>query len=464
MKLLKRVKEFIKKFSLISPEEGLVAGVSGGPDSVFLIHILMEMDFKKVIIAHLNHRLRGEDADMDEIFVRHLSQKLMLPLYVGREDIKKFIKEKGYSIEEGARIKRFEFLKNVKRKEGMDKIVLGHNFDDSVETTVMNFIRGSGLKGLSGIPPKHEDVIHPILPIKREEILTCLKEKKIDFRIDKTNLSTDYLRNKIRNFLIPLIEKEFNKNFKERVWSLSEIVKTDDEYLDKIADGKIKELVKFENGLAAVKVEPFKKLHLSIKRRIIRKIIEHFNLNLREYSLKNIDDVVNLFNKTSGKRIELPQGIDAIKEYKEVIFKIRKDGVHLIEREILIPGETRISGILIETSIQDEWKKTPERFVECFDMDRLKIPLRIRLPRKGEKFIPLGMKGKKKLKEFFIDRKVPGSVRWNVPVIVDRDDEIVWVVGLRISDKFKITDLTKRILCIKIKLEDNRWRKIFKRF
>ncbi len=464
MKLLKRIKEYIKRFSLISSNEGLVVGVSGGPDSVFLINILKELGFKKLLIAHLNHRLRGEDADMDEVFVRHLAQKLKVPLYVGRENVRSFCKERGYSIEEGARIKRFEFLRKVKEREKMDKIVLGHNLDDQVETVTMNFIRGSGLTGVSGISPKSNDIVHPILSVKRGEIIKYLKERDISFRIDKSNLSTDYLRNKIRNYLVPIIEREFNKKFKEKVFSLAEIVRCDDEYLDEITEKAAKEMVKFNKDFVTVKISPFENAHLSIKRRIIRKVVEYFGIDLREISLKNIDEVIDVFGKRTGKRIELPGGIDAIKEYGKVIFEKRGERLSLPEAKLLVPGKTKISGLLIETELKEKWERKGDRFSECFDFDLLTFPLKIRLPKKGERFTPLGMKKEKKLKEFFIDEKIPTSIRWNIPIVADGKNEIVWVVGLRISDKFKITDFTKRILCIKIKLEDDRWNRIFKRF
>ncbi len=464
MKLLKRIKEYIKKFSLISSTEGLVVGVSGGPDSVFLINILKELGFKKLLIAHLNHKLRGEDADMDEVFVRHLAQKLKVPLYVGREDVKSFCKEKGYSIEEGARIKRFEFLRRVKEKEKMDKIVLGHNLDDQVETVTMNFIRGSGLTGISGISPESNDIIHPIISIKRDEIVEYLKEKGITFRIDRTNLSIEYLRNKLRNYLIPIIEKEFNKNFKEKVFSLAEIVRCDDGYLDKITEKATKKMVRFNKDFVCIKIPPFESVHLSIKRRIIRKVIEYFGIDLREISLKNIDEAISIFRKRTGKRIELPGGIDAIKEYGEVVFEKRGERISFPQVKLLVPGKAKISGLLIETELKEKWERGGDRFSECFDFDLLTFPLKIRLPKKGERFTPLGMKNEKKLKEFFIDEKIPAGIRWNIPIVVDGKNEIVWVVGLRISDKFKITDLTKKILCIKIKLEDDRWNRIFKRF
>lgn len=464
MDLIKKIKKNISANSLINEKDRILVGLSGGPDSIFLLYILHNYFNNQLIIAHINHKLRGVDSDLDEKFVRTISQKLKIPLYVIREDVKKLSNENKKSIEEVGREVRFSFFDKILKVENFNKIALGHNLDDNVETILINFIKGSGTKGLIGIPEKRDNIIHPIINIKKEEILKFLEENKIEYRVDKTNFEIDFLRNKVRNYLLPIIEKEFNKNFKEKILSLSNILKVEDRFLDNLVENIKNDLIEFEDDFIKIDNKKFQKLDLSLKRRLIRKAIDYFNRDLREYPLEHIDKVISLENKKTGKEIELPFNLIAVKDKNKII--IEKKGVEIPNFYIEIPdiGLYELAGMKIELTLVEKISKVKNIFTSFFDYDKIEFPIKFRKPKFGEKFKPLGLKKKKKIQDFFVDNGIPKSVRWNLPILLDKKDDILWIVGVRISDDYKVTNLTKRVICIKITLEDFRWIKIFKRF
>ncbi|HQP00489.1 MAG TPA: tRNA lysidine(34) synthetase TilS [Caldisericia bacterium] len=464
MDLIKKIKKNISENSLIDEKDRILVGLSGGPDSIFLLYILHNYFNNQLIIAHINHKLRGVDSDLDEKFVRTISQKLKIPLYVIREDIRKLSNENKKSIEEVGREVRFSFFDKTLKVENFNKIALGHNLDDNVETILINFIKGSGTKGLIGIPEKRDNIIHPIINIKKEEILKFLEENKIEYRVDKTNFEIDFLRNKVRNYLLPIIEKEFNKNFKEKILSLSNILKVEDRFLDNLVENIKNDLIEFEDDFIKIDNKKFQKLDLSLKRRLIRKAIDYFNRDLREYPLEHIDKVISLENKKTGKEIELPFNLIAVKDKNKII--IEKKGVEIPNFYIEIPdiGLYELAGMKIELTLVEKISKVKDIFTSFFDYDKIEFPIKFRKPKFGEKFKPLGLKEEKKIQDFFVDNGIPKSVRWNLPILLDKKDDILWIVGVRISDDYKVTNLTKRVICIKITLEDFRWIKIFKRF
>ena len=464
MNLIKKIKNFISENSLINENDRILVGLSGGPDSIFLLYILHNYFNNQLIIAHINHKLRGIDSDLDEKFIRTISQKLKIPLYIIREDVKKLSTKNKKSIEEVGRDVRFSFFNKILKVENFNKIALGHNLDDNVETILINFIKGSGMKGLIGIPEKRDNIIHPIINIKKEEILKYLEENKIEYRIDKTNFETDYLRNKVRNYLLPIIEKEFNKNFKEKILALSNILKVENRFLDDLVENIKNDILKFEDDFVKIDLKKLQNLHLSLKRRLIRKVIDHFNKDLREYPLDHIDKVISLENKKTGKEIELPLNLIAVKDKNNLIIERRDFEIPDFYIEIPDIGSYQEIGMKIELSLVEKISKVKDPFISFFDYDKIELPLKIRKPMFGEKFKPLGLKKEKKIQDFFVDSGIPKSVRWNLPVLLDKKDDILWIIGVRISDDYKVTNLTNRVICIKITLEDFRWIKIFKRF
>lgn len=314
-----KVKDSIKKYRLINKNDKIVIGVSGGADSVCLFYLLnslqRELGFN-LHIAHLDHMLRKESGK-DAQFVAKLAQRLKIPLTLGKIDVKPLAK--GISLEEAARNARLAFLLKVATKIKAKKIALAHNFDDQVETVLMRILRGTGLSGLSGILPKRKmeniEIIRPLLGIKRKEIEIFLKNRKISFCIDKSNADEIYFRNKIRHNLLPLLEKEYNKNIREVLFSLAQNAACDYDYLRTSAARFLK------NNNGKLSLSKLVKLHPSIIRLKLRAAISFLQGNTRRITFKHIQELEDLvFSRPVGSIVDLPKKIHAKKTKNSLNF------------------------------------------------------------------------------------------------------------------------------------------------
>ncbi|MFH0855496.1 MAG: tRNA lysidine(34) synthetase TilS [Candidatus Omnitrophota bacterium] len=321
--ILEKVKEAIKKYKLISRGDLVLIGVSGGPDSVSLLYLLNSLSGIlgfRLQIAHFDHMLR-KDSFKDAEFVRSLGLKLGIPVTIGKADLKRS-RPKG-SLEEIARNARLEFLFKAAKKIKAGKIALAHNLDDQAETVLMRILRGSGLYGLSAILPKREfrgyKVIRPLIRTRRREIESFLKQKKIKFRIDKTNQEDIFLRNRLRNRLIPLLEKEYNPKIKDILSNMSEGAALDYDYL---AQSALRE-IKGKRG--RVKLADYAKLHPAMQRMVLRLNIFKLQGSARRISFTHINEIEDLIaNRPDNSIVDLPKGISVVKNKKAVIFYRRQ--------------------------------------------------------------------------------------------------------------------------------------------
>lgn len=317
--ILEKVENTIRRYCLIHKNDKMVIGVSGGPDSVVLLYVLnsLKKEFKlSLYVAHLDHGLR-KDSPKDAEFVKKLAGKLKLPVTIGKVDVKALAK-KG-SLEEVARNARLEFLFKVARRVKAKKIALGHNLDDQAETVLMRILRGTGLYGLAGILPKRKisgfEIIRPLIEVRRRGIEAFLKRKKIKARIDASNLEDIYFRNKIRNQLLPLLEKEYNKNIKEALSNLAESAGYDYDYLSRIA--------KCCAGRqpARLNLGRFLRLHPAIQRLLLRLGIAKVKGDTRRIVFQHIKELEDLvFNRPINSIVDLPKGVSAVKQRKFLIF------------------------------------------------------------------------------------------------------------------------------------------------
>jgi len=476
--LEEKVLETVKKFDMLSFNDRILIGISGGPDSITLLSILLS--FKKrynlsFFIAHLDHMLRGKESDEDVNFVKNLAQELGLPCEIKSCNLTKITRKEHLTLEEVARKYRYKFFLETARKFKTNKIALGHNADDQVETVLMRFLRGSGLEGLMGIPPVRGKIIRPLIECSRTEIEEYCKENKIEYRVDSSNKEVVYFRNKIRLELLPLLSKSYNKNIKDIMLRLRSIISEVSAHLNQETELFFKEVVRRESPeMVIIDLKKFTSLPLALKRRIIRKSIEVVKGNLYSISFRHSNEILKLTEYQLGEKdIYLPDNLMAKKIYNRIMIykkRISKDQIEEIptpwEYGILIPGKTEIKslGIKVEIKILDSTdiksflyftrKKSKGKFLEFIDYNKVKLPLKLRNRRSGDRFYPLKMEGLKKIKDFFIDNKIPKGYRDLIPILVDSEDQIIWVMGMRLDDRVKINSDTKKVLRVKTKIKN----------
>lgn len=451
--MIDKVIETIEKYNMIQSGDGIVVGFSGGPDSVSLLHCLYLLREKydiKLYAVHLNHMIRGDEALRDENYAREFASRLNIPFYSKRIKVEEYAREKGMSSEEAGRFLRYELFNEVLEENRGNKIALAHNMNDQAETMLMRFFRGSGISGLGGIKPVREGkYIRPIISCSREEILDYCSKNSLNPVMDSTNEESIYTRNRVRLEVIPYIREHFNPNISESLYKASEIFRTEDEFLGKSALCEL-EKIRRENG---IDIEGFKKLHLALKRRIIRSLIEEEKGSLNGIEIKHIDDCISLIERAgTGKNINLPGGLNGIIQYN--LFKIeKKRDIISYEYSIDIPGEVTVPelNIIVITRIFDNTNKyyKDSQFIKYFDYDRIKNTLKIRNRRDGDYIYPRGMDGRKKLKDIFIDKKISREERDRIPLIT-LDSEVLWALRLRDTRNYKADENTKRVLEIRI--------------
>lgn len=458
--LFDRFKRTIDRYHLLDRGDRLIVGVSGGVDSMVLLHLLnaCRKEFNlSLIVAHVNHGLRPEESEREAHLVQKESERLGFQFEYGKFDVKKIQRMGGLSAQDAGRRIRFQFFKNLLLKNQAQKIALGHNADDQVETILLRLIRGSGLQGLKGMLPIREGrVIRPLLEAYREEIESFAREKEIPFLVDSSNLKEDYLRNRVRLSLIPLIEREYQPAFKEIVAKISAILREENDYLDRGAEESYQKIVHQENGAVFFKFSEFQALHKAIQWRVIQKIWGRMNkeeMIPEQGEGLNVDSIYRRLRQSPPSfLLELPCGIYLEKRYDMVLLKSGKPKPPApFQAELVMPGRTFIEEIgrtvVAEETVRDEkfkiLKESPN--TALLDYEKLQFPLKVRSFRPGDRFQPLGTKGTQKLKKFFIDHKIPKFERQKIPLLIS-GEKIVWIVGYRIDEQVKVTEKTRKIL------------------
>jgi len=468
--MLDKVRNTIKTFGMLNSGDTVVIGVSGGVDSVVLLYMLVKLseEYKlSVIAAHLNHGLRGKESDRDEAFVKKLAKKLGVKFTGKRTDINSLLK-KGDSLQDIAREVRYAFFEEVANRYTADKIATGHNLDDQAETMIIRFLRGAGLNGLSGILPKRGKYIRPLLDVSRKEIEEYADKNKLNFVKDSSNKSTKYLRNHIRLKLMPVLE-HYNPRLKNDMARLAHIIAKDEEYLEDKAKDSYKNCVK-ERGTSALSfyLKKLIGLHDAIKARIFFIAVEKLLGSSKGFYSYHVQDFLkSLTNNAPNVSINLPHNLTLYKEYDVVsIEQSQKSGVRSQEKEtgisfeklLKVNGKTKVVAdngfeiVIFKSQIsnlksQISYPYPPSPDSAYFDYDKLKMPLIVRNFRPGDRMVPFGMRGHKKVKELFQEKKIERRRRGLMPIIVS-GDEIIWVAGLRQAEHGKIGSTTRRILKI----------------
>lgn len=505
-----KVLGFMRNKHMTDRGDGVLAAVSGGADSVCLLLLLNGMAAElgiRVFAFHMNHGIRGEEADRDEQFVGELCKQLEIPLTVAHEKVETYAEEHGLSGEEAGRILRYRHLEETAERYQCAKIAVAHHEDDDAETVLLNLFRGSGLAGLSGIRPVRGKIIRPLLCVSRKEIEEYLKEQGFSWCEDSTNRENDYTRNKIRNELLPWVKENINSRASEHILAVSELAAQADVYFEmeaerileescskrreeakqptsqnageadgkesgtgqdsKVAENAMKMYTKISTNLFDSQPE-------ILKTYIIRRMVLNAAGKAKDITERHIRAVMKLTGPGGGHSVNLPYGLQAVRGYetlKIVQGQERRSAVESSdpgqkwENEGSFEKEIRLRTDLDETfrigpaSIHlhaSSRKKEPEipknQYTKWFDYDKINVGLSIRYRQNGD-YLTLSGGGKKKLRRFMIDEKIPENERDRIPVLAD-GDHVLWVIGYRISDYYKITDETEHILEAEVKLPD----------
>lgn len=449
----KKVLKNIIDHKMVESGDTVLAAVSGGPDSMAMLMCLVDLRERlgcRLVIAHVNHGVRGKLADRDQQFVEETARRLHIPYHTINVDMVAHGKELGISSEEAGRLLRYNFFRQVLAGYGKGRIAVAHNMNDQAETVLFRIMRGTGIDGIKGMSFNQDDIIRPLLNITREEIESYIREHDIETVEDHTNLETVYTRNRIRLELLPYIMENFNPNIIEGLFRMSLLAADDSMIIEETVEKKYNSLVKNKDRNSIIFIGSlFIREPQPIRKRLIRKAVLSIRGTLHGIEEKHIGSALELFqNGRTGSTLDLPGGIVARVSYDEFsIEKARPSREKLPQIEItlgsnLIP-EWGLS-IMIE-SVNNSHAEVLDKFSVTIDGDKLEGKMILRQRRDGDRFSPIGLIGSKKLKDYFIDRKVPRDQRDSIPIIEDSKG-IVWVAGHSVDKRVAVEKNTKNHL------------------
>lgn len=455
--MYKKVMSYIKDNNLIKSGDKVLVALSGGPDSVCLLNILYNLKAElniEVGAAHLNHLLRDKDAFEDEEYVKTLCKSLDIPCFVKRVDINKYSKDKKMSSEMAGREARYNFFDDIVKDEGYTKIATAHNANDQAETILFRLMRGSGIEGLCGIKVRRDKIIRPILCLSRKEVEEYIEINNLKPRIDKTNFEKIYNRNKIRLDMIPYIKENFNEDIIQTLNRMSVLLQKDNEFIENSARSFYEKHCIEQSDYFIIKKEMFDNKEAVVTRVIIY-ALTNFSKTHYDFEMKHIYEICNLAKNNSGKAIDLPNKIYAENIYGDIYIKERININNIDVKQEIVVNKNEINGKKIffdNENIEFSLLKNDSNLdlnqnnlIKYFDFDKINDSISLRKRKNGDKIIPLGMKGSKKIKDLFIDMKVPKEERDCIPLLCF-DENISWIVGIRVSEEYKITNKTKNIL------------------
>ncbi len=440
--MVERFIKYIESNQLFSPNDTLLVGVSGGIDSVVLIDLLNRAGMA-FAVAHCNFQLRGAESDRDERFVRELSESYGILCFCKNFDTKEYANENGISIEMAARDLRYDWFEEVRKAHHFDWIVVAHHRDDQIETFFLNLARGTGISGLTGMKVVNGKVVRPLLFGSRKEIENYAAAHKLQFREDSSNALTDFQRNKIRKMVVPLME-ELNPSFRESMdETIGHLRETSAIYFQAVE--RVKEL--------AVRIKPNGETEILLAElRLLNPLSTYLFELLRPFHFNGevVEEMVKALDGQTGKQFFSPSH-RAVLDREVIIISILSDGASA--RYYL---EETLSGIDVPVKLSISTQKRTSSFklytsprIASLDMDLLQFPLILRKWQKGDYFQPLGMQGMKKLSDFFVDEKFSLPQKEECWILAN-GEEIVWIVGVRVDDRYKITPETKNILVLKL--------------
>lgn len=452
MDLSRKISRLITNEGMIAENDRVLVGFSGGIDSATLLFVLMEIRERvpfDLAVAHVNHLLRQEESERDEAFTRETAERCKLPCFVQRADVKGYARSMGLSVQHAGRDIRYRFFNETADHEGYTKVAVAHNLDDQIETFLLRLVKGTGIRGLSSIPPARERIVRPFINTYRSEIESYAAARSIPFVSDSSNDKTVYERNYVRHKIIPLLN-ELNPAFKDKVVSLlGDLTKINGFFDEKKRTFAAKNM-RESGGDTLVPVGPLMKLDEETRFRVISEIIGNLApfVPLREH-IGLIEKVLS--SQRPNLRLDLPSSLRITRAYDTLIFTTKKAPAAVKETFLLVEGKNCIAPLEMNVTVTVLKEPPPSypvnAFTAYFDLGKLGSldSLVIRTFRPGDRFRPLGMDQLVKIKDFFISRKIPLESRRQTPLLLC-GDAIIWVVGHRIDDRFKIESNTGRVL------------------
>jgi tRNA(Ile)-lysidine synthase len=463
---------------MLQPHDSVLVGVSGGPDSIALLHALIALapGFQVSLgIAHLDHSLRRKASYRDAAFVSSLAQNLDLPVYSEKVDVKGYQRRHRLSPEEAGRRLRYIFYRKIADQEKYNKLAIGHHADDNAESILMHAIRGTGPLGLAGIPPVRDGwIIRPLIKTTRSEILNFLKQNDLIYVTDVSNQNVRYLRNHIRHRLIPYLEENYHPKVSEALNRLGAITRDEENWQEEMIGPLMASVMLSETPeLIEFSIPKLTAIHMAAKRRILRKAITRLKGSIKRISFLHVDAIVTLAEAgPCFGRLDLPAGLLVRRDNDRLVIEQQADRIDgfsgrdrffsdsaekpLFEYRI-IESETTVSAEEAGVRIQLTQIPVPKpselsgagHHVAFFDISRISFPMVLRSIRPGDRFVPLGMDGTQKVKKFFINNKIPRAKRLGCPVLVS-GGKIIWLVGHRIDDSVKVTRSTQNVLKVEL--------------
>ena len=465
---------------MLTAGDRVLVGVSGGADSMVLLYLLNRLSPTLKIslgVAHLNHCLRGTCADQDAQSVKQAATRFRLPCHIGKARVTRVKKGLKISLEEAARRVRYAFFQKTMRDADYNKLALGHHLDDNAEQILMALLRGAGPRGLSGIVPiRRNRIVRPLIHIHRSRIETYAKKEGIPWVTDASNHDTRFMRNRIRQHLLPQLLADYNPRIKKQLGQLADVMRTEEEWIDELITVPYADaMVNQKQGCLIFSAGTLRQMHPALVRRLLRRALLDFGGTLRRIGFTHIQAMQRLLvDGAEGKAVHLPRGIRVcrngdqleiarVKNYRRPSDRQKKAGLSAVQTIIFPPFprtvrfETMNIGMRFFPCRPDQlpgWREIrPNR--AFLDYDRLSLPLILRPKQPGDRFIPLGSAGSQKVKKYFIDHRITREDRAMMPILADQQ-QIVWLVGQRIDDRVKVTSETTQVLGTEFFLLDTR--------
>jgi tRNA(Ile)-lysidine synthase len=440
-----RFREFSRTNGLFGEQEKVVVAVSGGVDSMVLLDLLLKDRGLTLIVGHFNHGLRGEESDADEAFVAEHARQSGVPFHTSRGDTAGEVKRRGVGIQEAARDLRYDFLIRLRASTGAGRIATGHHADDNAETILLHLFRGAGVQGMSGIPVARDGIIRPLLFAAREEIEEYARSAHVPFRTDSSNAKDGYTRNAVRHHVLPLLKELVSPAVVGNINRSGDNFRTVAAYLKEETRRVLEACTINRNGDG---------LHLSVSE------LKASPLLLRQYAIlaaleevsgespgsERVGAVLGLLENEPGTLVTVPGGTEAIRNRGEIVIRLRSEaGEYSISVD---PGqEYTLAGFRFASGLVDARGPQAGRDTEYADAGLTGIEgMTLRNWREGDSFVPLGMSGRKKISDFFVDEKIPLHEKRRIPILLSARGEVIWVCGMRLDDRFKITPATRRVL------------------